>query len=85
MNEGDFLEIEFPTKTLWLNSRYRSLFSPERGSLNDAPVMKALLYLLTHEVFEGQYLGSKDRDLIALWESVLGEAAEAELRMREGR
>lgn len=83
MPEGEFLDIDFPRKTLWLNSRYRSLFVTERGSLNDAPVMKALLYLLTHHVFEGQYLGVKDRDEIALWKSVLGAAALAEAKMRE--
>ena len=83
MADGEFLDIDYSGRTLWLNSRYRSLFAPERGSLNDAPVMKALLYLLTHHVFEGQYLGVKDRDEIALWKSVLGAAALAELQMRD--
>lgn len=85
MPEGEFLAIDHADRTLWLNSRYRGMFAPERGSLNDAPVMKALLYLLTHHVFEGQYLGAKDRDEIALWRSVLGAAAVAEQRMRDGR
>lgn len=85
MREGQFLEVDHQTKTLWLNDRYRTLFSPDRGSLNDAPVMKALLYLLTHHIFEGQYLGAKDKDEIALWKSVLGAAAETEARMREER
>ncbi len=83
MPEGEFLDVNFPEKILWLNSRYRSLFVTERGSLNDAPVMKALLYLLTHHVFEGQYLGVKDRDEIALWKSVLGAAALTEAKTRE--
>lgn len=84
MAPDEFLDIDFPTRTLWLNSRYRQLFSPERGSLNDAPVLKSLLYLLTHEVFEGQHLGIKDKDNIDLWKSVLGAAAAAEWRMRQG-
>ena len=83
MPEDEFLDVDYPERTLWLNDRYRSLFAPERGSLNDAPVMKALLYLLTHHVFEGQYLGVKDRDEIALWKSVLGAAAITEQRMRD--
>jgi hypothetical protein len=83
MPAGEFLDIELPTKTLWLNSRYRHLFAPERGSLNDAPVIKAMLYLLTHHVFEGQHLGSRDKDEIALWRSVLGAAVIAEEQMRE--
>ena len=84
MAEGEFLDIDHSTKTLWLNSRYRQLFAPEGGSLNDAPVMKALLYLLTHNVFEGQHLGARDKDDIALWKSVLGAAVMAEERMRWG-
>jgi hypothetical protein len=85
MPEGEFLDIAYADRILWLNSRYRTLFAPEGGSLNDAPVMKALLYLLTHHVFEGQYLGTKDRDEIALWKSVLGAAAVAEQQSREGK
>lgn len=85
MPEGEFLDISYADRILWLNSRYRTLFAPEGGSLNDAPVMKALLYLLTHHVFEGHYLGTKDRDEIALWKSVLGAAAVAEQQMREGK
>jgi hypothetical protein len=84
MPEGEFFEVDLPTKTLWLNSRYRQLFAPEGGSLNDAPVVKALLYLLTHQVFEGQHLGARDKDDIALWKSVLGAAVLAEERMRWG-
>lgn len=85
MPEGEFLDVDFTGRTLWLNSRYRALFAPEGGSLNDAPVMKALLYLLTHHVFEGHFLGAKDRDEIALWKSVLGAAALAEQKMRDYR
>lgn len=85
MPEDEFLDVELDASTLWLNSRYRHLFSPERGSLNDAPVMKGLLYLLTHHVFEGQYLGAKDKDEIALWKAVLGAAARAEAQMKSIR
>lgn len=82
MPAGEFLDVDHPDKTLWLNSRYRGLFAPEGGSLNDAPVLKALMFLLTHHVFEGQHLGSRDKDEIALWKSVLGAAAAAEEHMR---
>lgn len=82
MPAGEFLDIDHPAKTMWLNSRYRGLFAPEGGSLNDAPVLKALLYLLSHHVFEGQFLGSRDKDEIALWKSVLGAAAATEEHMR---
>lgn len=82
MPAGEFLDVDHRNKTLWLNSRYRGLFAPDGGSLNDAPVLKALLYLLTHHVFEGQILGSRDKDEISLWKSVLGAAAAAEEHMR---
>ncbi|WP_053207061.1 ATP-binding protein [Jiangella muralis] len=82
MPAGEFFDVELPTKTLWLNSRYRPLFAPSGGSLNDAPVLKALMFLLTHEVFEGRHLGAKDKDQIALWKSILGAAVVAEERMR---
>ncbi|EGD53289.1 ATP-binding protein [Gordonia neofelifaecis] len=82
MPSSEFLDVDYPAKVVWLNSRYRALFAPDGGSLNDAPVLKALLYLLTHHVFEGQHLGSRDKDEIALWKSVLGAAAAAEEHMR---
>lgn len=82
MPEGDFFDVDLPGKTLWLNSRYRPLFAPYGGSLNDAPVLKALMFLLTHHVFEGQHLGSRDKDEIALWKSILGAAVVAEAHTR---
>ena len=80
--EDEFIDVDFGNSTLWINSRYRYLFAPERGSLNDAPVVKALLFLLTHEVFEGAHLGSKDKDNISLWRAILGAAVAAEEEMR---
>ncbi|MFE7629850.1 ATP-binding protein [Kocuria sp. NPDC057446] len=80
--EDEFVDVNFPERVLYLNARYRSLFTPERGSLNDAPVVKALLYLLTHEIYEGQVLGARDRDQIELWKAVLGAAVMEEARMR---
>lgn len=80
--ESEFIDVDFGNSTLWINSRYRHLFAPERGSLNDAPVVKALLFLLTHTVFEGAHLGPKDKDNIALWRAILGAAVEAEEVMR---
>lgn len=82
MPRNEFLDIDLSAKTVWLNSHYRSMFSPAGGSLNDAPVLKTLLFLLTHHVFEGQHLGARDKDEIALWKAILGTAAETEQRMR---
>ncbi|OBK39017.1 DNA mismatch repair protein [Mycobacterium sp. 1165196.3] len=82
MPEGEFFDVDLRSKTLSLNSRYRPLFAPNGGSLNDAPVLKALMFLLTHHLFEGQHLGARDKDEIALWKSILGAAVIAEQRMR---
>jgi hypothetical protein len=82
--EGDdFFEVDHAGRTIWLNSRYRSLFVPGHGGLNDAPVIKGLVYLLMHEVLEGQRLGAKQRDDIELWRAVLGAAVEDQLRQAD--
>ena len=64
---------------MWLNKRYRAALAGGRpGSLNDFPVLKTLLYLVFEEVFEGQHLGSRDRDNIELWQDLLTCAADVE-------
>jgi hypothetical protein len=74
-----FLEVDRERRTLWVNKRYRSLFTGhDYGSLNDAPLLKSLLYLLTQEVFKGSYLGPRDKDSIDLWQHILTAAARAE-------
>ena len=76
---GQFFEVDLDESTLWLNKRFRSaLLGGYAGSLNDLPVMKALLYLLFVEVFAGDYLGPRDKDNIELWQAILLRAAEAE-------
>ncbi|SCZ64747.1 ATP-binding protein [Thiohalomonas denitrificans] len=82
MGEGDFFDIDFGNSTLLLNQRYRHLFAPQGSSLNDAPLIKALMFLLTHQIFEGTNLGPKDKDNIALWRAILGAAVEAEEEIR---
>lgn len=83
MDSGEFFDIDLAAKTLWLNSRYRPLFAPSGGSLNDAPVLKSLMFLLTHHLFEGQHLGARDKDELKLWKSILTAAAGAEEQMRD--
>jgi hypothetical protein len=41
-------------------------------------LVKSLLYLLVENVFEGEYLGSRDKDNIELWQTILTEAVQAE-------
>lgn len=82
MPRDEFFDIDFRNSTLLLNQRYRYLFAPNGGSMNDAPVVKALMFLLTHHIFEGTNLGPKDKDDLALWRSILGSAVATEEAMR---
>ena len=75
-----FFKIDRSTRTIWLNSRYLDAALRDRtSSVNDVPLVKALVYLLMQSVFEGSYLGPKDRADIAWWETVLTAAARAEV------
>ncbi len=77
--QGELLDVDFSGRTVWLNNYYRSLLAGEgKRGINDAPVLKALVFLLTRDVFKGQYLGPKHKDDIALWQQVLAGAVQAE-------
>jgi hypothetical protein len=75
----DFFEIEWSGRILWLNERYRSvILGGHHGGLNDAPTLKALLYLLIEETFQGEHLGPRDKDNIRLWQEILTAAVNSE-------
>ena len=75
----DFFELDRSQRTLWLNERYRAVvLGGRRGGLNDAPLVKALLYLLMEEMFQGEWLGSKDKDNLELWQEILTAAVNSE-------
>lgn len=79
-HDDSFFDVDRDDRVLWLNKKYRWAVIGERdASLNDAPLVKALLYLLTEDLFRGAYLGAKDKDNIELWQAVLGAAARAEI------
>jgi hypothetical protein len=75
----DFIEIDRRSQTLWLNSDYRAaVLKGTPAGLNDAPILKTLLFLLFENVFQGVAFGSKDKDNVNLWREVLNAAAEDE-------
>ncbi|MEV0699083.1 ATP-binding protein [Saccharopolyspora sp. NPDC050389] len=77
--DDDFFEVDRDNRTLWLNDLYRPrVLGGRRSGLNDAPLLKATLYLLVEEVFQGEYLGPRDKDNIRLWQEVLTTAAKSE-------
>ncbi|MGY0486323.1 ATP-binding protein [Streptomyces sp. WG-D5] len=79
-DNGTFFEIDRENRTIVLNQHYRAaILGGRRGGLNDAPVLKSLMYLLLHQVFEKEYSGSREKDNLQLWQSVLVSAARSEL------
>ena len=74
-------EIDKGQRAIALNRKYRwALIGDREATLNDAPLLKALLYLLVKDLFEGEYLGAKEKDNITLWQAILTEAAKKEVR-----
>ncbi|MEU8390369.1 ATP-binding protein [Micromonospora sp. NPDC048843] len=77
--DDSFFHLDRDERTLWLNKRYRKLLlGGKHGGLNDLPLLKSLLYLLLSNTFEGDYLGSRDKDNIDLWQTILTAAVQAE-------
>ncbi|MFD9303082.1 ATP-binding protein [Streptomyces sp. NPDC060048] len=80
LDNGVFFDIDREDRTIVLNQHYRTaILGGRRGGLNDAPTLKALVYLLLHQVFEKEYSGSREKDNLHLWQSVLVAAARVEL------
>lgn len=81
-SNDDFVAVDRPNQVLWLNERYRpSLLKGASGSLNDAPMLKALLYLVYEDIFRGTFFGPKDKDNVAMWRAILNAAAREEQDM----
>jgi hypothetical protein len=82
MPRDKFLELEREDRVIYLNQHYREMLTGGRTGLSDAPLLKTLVFLMTQEHFTGQYWGAKDRDLIDMWDSVLGAAVQTEYEYR---
>lgn len=84
MDTDDFIELDRSTRTLCINQRYRgAILHGDHGGVNDAPLLKALLFLLFEDLFRGQAMGAKDKENLHLWNEVLTAAALAEERDSE--
>lgn len=77
--DGDFLRIDRDRDTLVLNENDRELFNPGRGRLNDAPVLKSVLYLLFNKAIGSGRYTAKIEANVGLWTSILN-AAVVEMR-----
>lgn len=79
LDDHAFFDIDRDGRTIVLNRDYReAVLGGGRGGPDDAPLLKALMYLLLHRMFEKEYSGSRDKDNLQLWQAVLRSAAEAE-------
>ena len=77
----EFVEVDRPNRTLWLNNIYRSaVLHGDPAGMNDVPLVKTLLFLLYEDLFRGQAMGPKDKENRDFWSEVLTAAAEAEER-----
>ena len=76
----DFFEVDRENRLIRLNKLYRSSINGgRRGGLNDAPMIKALMYVLLRDVFTKEHTGPREKDNLSLWQEILTAAAEAEL------
>lgn len=77
--DDDFVDVDRRNRTLWLNSDYReAVLRGTHGGVNDAPLVKTLLFLLYEDIFRGTAFGPKDKDNANLWLEVLNAAARTE-------
>ncbi|MFE3737430.1 ATP-binding protein [Streptomyces sp. NPDC059134] len=75
-----FFELDRDERVVRLNKEYRHAFNGGRhGGLNDAPVVKGMLYLMVNEIFQKERVRAIHTDNVALWNSVLVTAARCEL------
>ncbi|HEY9326880.1 MAG TPA: ATP-binding protein [Streptomyces sp.] len=75
-----FFELDREQREVRLNKEFRQLLNGgRRGGLNDAPVVKSMLYLMVNEIFQKERVRAVHTDNVALWNSVLVTAARCEL------
>ncbi|MFD5031921.1 ATP-binding protein [Streptomyces sp. NPDC058405] len=75
-----FFELDRDERVVKLNREYRLAFNGgRRGGLNDAPVVKSMLYLMVNDIFQKERVRAIHTDNVALWNSVLVTAARCEL------
>ncbi|MDN3238674.1 ATP-binding protein [Glycomyces tritici] len=80
LDDGAFFDIDRDGRMIVLNRDYReAVLAGRRGGLDDAPLLKSLMYLLLHQVFEKEYSGSREKDNLQMWQAVLRSAAAAEV------
>lgn len=76
-----FFEIDRDERILLLNSKYRkAVLGGRRASAADAPLTKALLYLLVNDMLRTQRESAIERETVKAYQAILVAAASRELR-----
>jgi hypothetical protein len=76
-----FFEIDRESHVLMLNSVYRRVVLGDRAaSKADAPIVKALLFLLLNDMFRTQRESAVEKSTIAAYQAVLVSAARGEMK-----
>lgn len=81
LDEGRLARVDFDGRRLWLNQRYRDVFS-EGGGPDDAPLLKTLLYLIYGRFFEGSFMGAREKREAAAFDEIISAALREELGRR---
>ncbi|WP_055588000.1 ATP-binding protein [Streptacidiphilus griseoplanus] len=80
LDGGAFFDLDRENHVILLNSTYRTaVLGGRRGGINDAPMIKSLLYLMLNQVFQKAHSGPREKDNLQLWQSILVAAARSEL------
>jgi hypothetical protein len=75
-----FLQVDREKCTLYLNDRFRNtLLAGRNAGLNDVPVIKALIFLLTQSTFQALAYGPRLKDNVEAWNRILWAAAVEEV------
>lgn len=81
LGDETFFDIDRDGMIIRLNKRYRAkVLGGANATPNDAPLVKALVYLLAEESFRGSFLSAKGKDKLAIWQAVLTAAAREEAK-----
>lgn len=83
VKNGDFVAVDFQRNQVTINEDFRKELVLGRGSLNDAPLVKALLYLLFNEPVTKKATG-KMKANVALWTQILDAAMQEQIN-QDGR
>lgn len=77
---------DLPARTIWLNGRYRPIIAGrDSDDADDVPLIKTLLILLFSKYFEGERLGSREKQELAAWQELLSAALRDEIAQQARR